>query len=70
MKIKVATQPSKSYMIKVKFKDEREEAHKYYIMRRNDIIFNLCSVYNNEETPAIYRKYIKEAAQFIMEGEK
>lgn len=58
-------------LIKVNFLGkELELAHKDYEKRKDEIISKLFTIWKNDEIPAVYREWIKQAARFINEGEK
>lgn len=58
-------------LIKVNFLGkELELAHNDYEKRKDEIISKLFTIWKNDEIPAVYRDWIKQAARFINEGEK
>ena len=49
--------------------DGRELAHKDYLKRKEKILGELISVYNDIDVPKDYKTYLKHAIDFIKEGE-
>ena len=69
MKIKVQ-QKSEADLLKVNFLGkELELAHQDYKIRKDEIITKLYTIWKNEEVPAVYRDWIKQAARFIQESD-
>jgi hypothetical protein len=69
MKIKVQD-ISEADNLKVNFLGkELELAHDDYLKRKNEIITKLYTIWRNQEIPAVYRDWIRQAARFINEGE-
>ena len=69
MKINV-TDKSHQDLLKVNFLGkELELAHDDYLKRKNEIITKLYTIWRNQEIPAVYREWIKQAARFIVESD-
>lgn len=69
MKIKVQD-ISEADILKVNFlSQELELAHDDYLKRKNEIITKLYTIWRNQETPNVYRDWIRQAARFIDERE-
>ena len=69
MKIKVQD-ISEADNLKVNFLGkELELAHDDYLKRKNEITTKLYTIWKNQEIPAVYRDWIRQAARFINEGE-
>lgn len=69
MKINV-NDKSHEDVLKVNFLGkELELAHDDYLKRKNEITTKLYTIWCNTEIPAVYRKWIQQAAQFIEESE-
>ena len=49
--------------------DGREQAHEDYLKRKEKILGELISVYNDIDVPKDYKTYLKHAIDFIKEGE-
>lgn len=49
--------------------DGRELAHQDYLKRKEKILEELISVYNDIDVPKDYKAYLKHAIDFIKEGE-
>lgn len=72
MKIKVQEKHSTD-LLKVNFLKpdpynliiELNAAHEDYIKRKNEIITKLYTIWKNDEVPAVYRKWVRQAARFI-----
>lgn len=48
---------------------ELEIAHQDYTKRKNEIVSKLFTIWKNDEIPAVYRKWIRQAARFINESD-
>lgn len=48
---------------------ELEEAHSDYNKRKNNIISKLYFIYKEEGLPIAYKKWLKQAAEFILESD-
>ena len=48
---------------------ELELAHDDYLKRKNEITTKLYTIWKNQEIPAVYREWIRQAARFINERE-
>ena len=69
MKIKVRDY-SEADLLKVNFLGkELELAHEHYKEQKNEIISKLYTIWKNDEIPAVYRDWIKQAARFIVESD-
>lgn len=69
MKIKVRD-CSEADLLKVNFLGkELELAHEHYKEQKNEIISKLYTIWKNDEIPAVYREWIKQAARFIVESD-
>lgn len=69
MKIKVQD-ISEADILKVNFLGkELELAHEHYKEQKNEIISKLYTIWKNDEIPAVYREWIKQAARFIVESD-
>lgn len=44
-------------------------AHEDYKKRKNEIISKLYTIWRNDEIPAVYRNWVKQAARFINESD-
>lgn len=56
--------------LKVNFlSQELELAHDDYLKRKNEIITKLYTIWRNQEIPAVYREWIRQAARFIHESD-
>ena len=56
--------------LKVNFlSQELELAHDDYLKRKNEITTKLYTIWRNQEIPAVYREWIRQAARFINEKE-
>lgn len=72
MKIKVQEKHSTD-LLKVNFLRVDEDrlilelnaAHEDYQKRKNEIITKLYTIWKNDEVPAVYRKWVRQAARFI-----
>jgi predicted transcriptional regulator len=53
----------------IKIEDEQEQAHKDYLKRKEEILGELISVYNDIDVPKDCKTYLKHAIDFIKEGE-
>lgn len=73
MKIQIVEPTKESNLLKINFINsldfEYEKAHEDYELRKSNIKNKLFTIYCNNEIPAIYRKWIKDAAKFINEKE-
>lgn len=73
MKIQIVEPTKESNLLKINFMNsldyEYEKAHEDYEKRKSEITNKLFSIYLCKEIPAIYRKWIKDAAKFINEKE-
>lgn len=74
MKIVVLEKKSDSDLLKVNFLGssidrQLELAHEDYEKRKNEIITKLYTIWRNDEIPAVYRDWIRQAAKFINEKE-
>lgn len=49
--------------------DGHEQAHKDYLKRKEKILGELISVYNDMDVPKDYKTYLKNAIDFIKGGE-
>ncbi|MBR5795286.1 MAG: hypothetical protein IKY26_04025 [Erysipelotrichaceae bacterium] len=49
--------------------DEIEQAHEDYNKRKNEVISKLYTIWRNDEIPAVYRNWIRQAARFINESD-
>lgn len=66
----IHTYETKPTTIKVIFVDqELEKAHNEQELRKKQMIAKLWKIYNNQEVPALYRKWVREAAKLINEKE-
>ena len=69
MKIKVQD-CSEADLLKVNFLGkELELAHEHYKEQKNEIISKLYTIWKNDEIPAVYRNWIRQAARFIVESD-
>ena len=69
MKIKVQGS-SEVDNLKVNFlKGGLELAHDDYLKRKNEITTKLYTIWKNQEIPAVYREWIRQAARFINESD-
>lgn len=69
MKIKVR-ECSEADLLKVNFLGkELELAHEHYKEQKNEIISKLYTIWKNDEIPAVYRNWIRQAARFIVESD-
>ncbi len=69
MKIKVRDY-SEADLLKVNFLGkELELAHEHYKEQKNEIISKLYTIWKNDEIPAVYREWIRQAARFIVESD-
>ena len=69
MKIKVRDY-SEADLLKVNFLGkELELAHEHYKEQKNEIISKLYTIWKNDEIPAVYRNWIRQAARFIVESD-
>lgn len=69
MKIKVRD-CSEADLLKVNFLGkELELAHEHYKEQKNEIISKLYTIWKNDEIPAVYRDWIRQAARFIVESD-
>jgi hypothetical protein len=69
MKIKVQD-ISEADNLKVNFLGkELELAHDDYLKRKNEITTKLYTIWRNQEIPAVYRDWIRQAARFIEESD-
>lgn len=69
MKIKVRDY-SEADLLKVNFLGkELELAHEHYKEQKNEIISKLYTIWKNDEIPAVYRDWLKQAARFIVESD-
>lgn len=69
MKIKVRD-CSEADLLKVNFLGkELELAHEDYKEQKNEIISKLYTIWKNDEIPAVYRNWIRQAARFIVESD-
>ena len=69
MKIKVRD-CSEADLLKVNFLGkELELAHEHYKEQKNEIISKLYTIWKNDEMPAVYRNWIRQAARFIVESD-
>ncbi len=69
MKIKVRD-CSEADLLKVNFLGkELELAHEHYKEQKNEIISKLYTIWKNDEIPAVYREWIRQAARFIVESD-
>lgn len=69
MKIKVRD-CSEADLLKVNFLGkELELAHEHYKEQKNEIISKLYTIWKNDEIPAVYRNWIRQAARFIVESD-
>ena len=48
---------------------ELELAHEDYIKRQDEILTKLYTIWRSKDVPAVYRKWIQQAAHFIIEKE-
>lgn len=48
---------------------EIELAHQDYNKRKNEVISKLFTIWKNDEIPAVYRNWIRQAARFINESD-
>ena len=48
---------------------ELELAHDDYLKRKNEITTKLYTIWRNQEIPAVYREWIRQAARFMEEKE-
>ena len=48
---------------------ELEDAYSDYIKRKNNIISKLYFIYKEEGLPRTYKKWLKQAAEFILESD-
>ena len=56
--------------LKVNFlSQELELAHDDYLKRKNEITTKLYTIWKNQEIPAVYREWIRQAARFIQESD-
>lgn len=74
MKIVVLDNKTEGDLLKVNFlgtsiDKQLELAHEDYEKRKNEIITKLYSIWRNDEIPAVYRQWIRQAARFINEKE-
>ena len=69
MKINI-NQKQSTDNLKVNFlSQELELAHDDYLKRKNEIITKLYTMWRNQEIPAVYRDWIRQAARFINESD-
>lgn len=74
MKIKVQDKNSVD-LLKVNFLNSKDvdllvelnEAHEYYMKRKNEIITKLYTIWKNKEIPSVYCEWLRQAAKFIKE---
>lgn len=61
---------SEADLLKVNFLGkELELAHEHYKEQKNEIISKLYTIWKNDEIPAVYRNWIRQAARFIVESD-
>ena len=69
MKINI-NQKQSTDNLKVNFlSHELELAHDDYLKRKNEITTKLYTIWRNQEIPAVYREWIRQAARFINESD-
>lgn len=69
MKITVKDNSIKDELKVIFLSKELELAHEDYLKRQDEILTKLYTIWRSKDVPAIYRKWIQQAAKFIVEKE-